>query len=62
MLTKETKMCLLAKYPGPLSHNSAEKGCDLLTYDSEAVIIKSVGHFSVSIHTEALEKKKEVAP
>ena len=56
-------MCLLAKYPGPLSHNSAEKGCDLLTYDSEAVIIKSVGHFSVSIHTEALEeKKKGVAP
>nr|XP_012606182.1 uncharacterized protein LOC105863530 isoform X1 [Microcebus murinus] len=57
LLTKENEKILPAECPAHLVHKTAKKGCDLLSYDIEAFIMKALGYFSVSSkHAEALNE------
>lgn len=48
LLTKDNEEILPAQCPVHLVHKTAKKGCDLLSCDIEAFIMKVFGYFSVS--------------
>ncbi|XP_058409245.1 uncharacterized protein LOC131412973 [Diceros bicornis minor] len=57
LLTKENEKILPAECPAHLVHKTAKKGCDLLSCDIEAFIMKIFGYFSISSkHTEVLNE------